>query len=179
MNEEYYLKASVKDPKAFKYFYDLYFKSIFLFIFRRTDDEALSEDITQQVFLIALQNIKKFEYRGIKFSSWLYRIALSELAKYYRDNKKIRVVSLESKDIAELIEDDSIAFERNTIVFKILKQLPQKELEFIEMRFFEKRSFSEIAEIKNISENNAKVKVHRILNSIRKLIPAKHFHDYE
>ena len=174
MEEQEHILAATKNPKAFKYFYDKYYKSIFLFIYRRTDDEPLSKDITQQVFLIAMQNIKKYQYRGIQFSSWLYRIALNELAQYYRDGKKMRIVCMENKDIADITEDNSINFEKHAFVFKALKALSTDELELIEMRYFEKRSFNEIAEIKNLSENNAKVKVHRILNKIRNSLPVEH-----
>ncbi|GDX52379.1 hypothetical protein LBMAG27_14260 [Bacteroidota bacterium] len=51
---------------------------------------------------------------------------------------------------------------------KAIKKLSAEELELIEMRYFEKRSFAEVAEIKGMTENNAKVKVHRILERLRK-----------
>jgi RNA polymerase sigma-70 factor (ECF subfamily) len=51
-----------------------------------------------------------------------------------------------------------------------IQSLNQDELQFIEMRFFEDRSFKEIGMILNITENNAKVKTYRILDKIRKII---------
>jgi len=57
MEELKYIEAAKKDPKQFRYFYDKYFKEIFLFINRRTDDEDVTADLAQQVFLKAMENL--------------------------------------------------------------------------------------------------------------------------
>ena len=118
------------------------------------------------------RNIAKYEYRGFPFSSWLYRIAHNELMQYFRDQNKVRVVCIENTGLAEILEDDVAGYEveNRELVFKTLQKLKPQELELIEMRYFEKRSFKEISEIINISENTAKVKVHRILERLRNLI---------
>ncbi len=172
MTELQQLESAKKDPKYFKYFYDTYYKQVFVFIYRRTDDESLSADITQQVFLKALQNLSKYEYRGFPFSSWLYRIAHNELMQHFRDQNKVRVICVENSGIAEILEDESSVheIESREMLFKQLQQLKPQDLEIIEMRYFEKRSFKEIGEILHITENNAKIKVHRILERIRNLI---------
>ncbi len=172
LNEEALIAAARKDPRAFRHFYDAHYEEVFLFVYRRTDDEAMSADITQQVFLKALQNLNKYQYRGVSFVAWLLRIAANETAQYFRDNKKMRVVNVEKSGIEAICdEDSSSAMEQRENVFKALKQLDADSLELIEMRYFEKRSFKEIGAIKNIKENNAKLKVHRILEKIRKFLP--------
>ncbi|MBC8048345.1 MAG: sigma-70 family RNA polymerase sigma factor [Fimbriimonadaceae bacterium] len=170
MEEKSRIHAAQKDPQEFRYFYDIYFKDVFLFIYRRTDDESLSADITQQVFLKALQNIGRYEYRGVPFSSWLYRIAGNEIMQHFRDAKKVRVVCIDSTGLQEILSDDDETFdiEKREQAFAAIRKLPPPDLELIEMRYFEKRSFAEIGEIKNITANNAKVKVHRILDRIKK-----------
>jgi RNA polymerase sigma-70 factor (ECF subfamily) len=49
-----------------------------------------------------------------------------------------------------------------------LKKLKKADMEIIEMRFFEKRSFKEIGDILNVTENNAKVKMFRIIRRLKK-----------
>ena len=49
-----------------------------------------------------------------------------------------------------------------------LENLKGDDMQLIEMRFFEQRSFKEIAEILGMTENNAKVKVHRILERLKR-----------
>jgi RNA polymerase sigma-70 factor (ECF subfamily) len=55
-------------------------------------------------------------------------------------------------------------------MLKAIKKLKAPEMEMIEMRFFEKRSFREIGEILGMTENNAKVKMFRIIQRLKKLM---------
>ena len=48
-----------------------------------------------------------------------------------------------------------------------IAELPDDELELIELRYFEQRPFKEVSELLNISESNAKVKVHRIIKKLK------------
>ena len=172
MEEQVRIDAAKKDPKHFRFFYEKHFKEIFVFIYRRTDDEEVTADITQQVFLKALQNLDRYTYRGIPFSAWLYRIASNEVTQYFRDQQKFRIVSIENDGVNEIMQEEygHIDVAKREALFSAIKKLNAPDLELIEMRFFEKRSFKEIADIKGITENNAKVKVHRILERIRNSI---------
>ena len=49
-----------------------------------------------------------------------------------------------------------------------IAELEDQELELIELRYFEKRRFKEISQILNISESNAKVRIHRIVAKIKR-----------
>jgi RNA polymerase sigma-70 factor (ECF subfamily) len=55
------------------------------------------------------------------------------------------------------------------VLLKVLPMLKDKQLQLIEMRFFEKRSFREIGEILELTENNAKVKTFRALIKLKEL----------
>ncbi len=139
------------------------------------DDEELAFDITSQVFMKALNNIGKYEYRGVPFSSWLYRIAKSELYQAFRDRKAERTVNIESFHLYEIIEeiDDDHSEEKKKRLFDSLAKMKEKDMQLIEMRFFEKRSFREIGEILEITENNAKVKAFRAIEKLKHLINPK------
>ena len=58
-------------------------------------------------------------------------------------------------------------------MLKALSGLPEDQLSLIEMRYFEKMSFNQIAQIMGITENNAKVKVYRTLDKIKKVFKIK------
>jgi RNA polymerase sigma-70 factor (ECF subfamily) len=62
---------------------------------------------------------------------------------------------------------------QKTLLLQALSSLKKNELNLIELRFFEKRSFKEIGEIQNITENNAKVKTFRALEKLRTLFKNK------
>jgi RNA polymerase sigma-70 factor, ECF subfamily len=167
------IEAAKKNPELFKPIYDKYFEAIFRFSYRRLDDKEQAMDITQQVFLIALNNLSKYEYRGVPFSSWLFRIASNELNDVFRKEKEKRTVNIDTvsvHDIMDEIQETRIELYHDKIVTIIAEQLEEDELQLIEMRFFEKRSFKQIGEILDITENNAKVKTYRILDKLRKVI---------
>ena len=167
------VEAAKKDPALFSVLYDKYFEPIFRYVYQRLDDKEQAFDSTQQVFLIAMNNLSKYEYRGVPFSSWLFRIASNELNILFRKEKHTRTVNIDSVriyDIIEEIQETKIEKYHDHIVRIIAEKLGEEELQLIEMRFFEKRSFKEIGEILEITENNAKVKTYRVLDKLRKLI---------
>ena len=49
---------------------------------------------------------------------------------------------------------------------------PGNDLLLVEMRYFEQRPFKEVAEIMGITENNAKVKLYRALDRLKKTVNA-------
>lgn len=164
------ITAAKENPQQFNVLYEKYFKSIYLFIYRRTADEALTADLTSQVFLKALINIKKFHFKGLPFSSWLYRIAFNEMNMYFRKHAANRIVNIEQSGIIQIaeeaeVQDQTEALKKMTMV---LKRLNSDEIQLIELRFFEKRSFAEVGQITGITENNAKVRVYRIIDKLKK-----------
>ena len=172
------IKAAQKNPALFRPIYTRYFENIFRYIYRRTADEQLSADICSQVFLKALQRLGKYQFKNVPFSAWLYRIASNEIAQHYRNTKKKRVVSLEESNIGEMLEElNPNDFEKQkqlrTAFIDTLNELKPTDMELIEMRFFEQRSFKEIAAILDLSESNAKVRTYRILARMKKIILKK------
>jgi RNA polymerase sigma-70 factor (ECF subfamily) len=166
------INAAKENPAHFNVLYEKYFKSIYVFVHRRTDDEELASDITSHVFLKAMVNIKKYEHKGIPFSAWLFRIAFNETNMYFRKSKGNRIVSIEQSGIIQIAQEAEIAdhTEKLELMTAALKQLDSDDVQLIELRFFEKRSFAEVGEIVGITENNAKVKIYRIIDKLKRLM---------
>lgn len=163
---------SQADPEAFRPLYEKYFKRIFLFVLHRVEDKSLAADITSQVFLKGLLHIKRFKFRGLPFSSWLFRIALNECNDYFRKSTRYRVVTIEDKTVEHLYEELTSSTREEDLrqqLPAILQKLSSEELQLIELRFFEQRPFKEVADIIGITETYAKVKVYRILQKMKKL----------
>ncbi len=169
------IQAAQKNPAQFRPVYDRYYEVIFKFIFRRTSDEAQTADLCSKVFLKALQRLGQYQFKGVPFSAWLYRIASNEVAQYFREVQKNRVISLEQENLQELaneIEEASDEQQQQALL-QVMDQLRTEDMQLIEMRFFEQRPFKEIADILKITESNAKVKTYRILEKMKKLIVKK------
>lgn len=172
INEELeWINRAKSDVSHFGPLYRKYHEQIFRYIHQRLDDEELAFDITSQVFIKAIQNLPKYEFRGLPFSSWLYRIAKSELYQSYRDKKAERTVNIDSANLHHFMdefEEDDSEVNRDKLL-KTLQLMKEKDVVLIEMRFFEHRNFKEIAEILDMTENNAKVKCFRALEKLRDL----------
>ncbi len=166
------IELAKNNPEKFAALYDNYYEQIFRFVYQRVNEKEQAYDTTQQIFLKALNNLYKYEFRGVPFSAWLYRIASSEVNDLFRKEKAQRTVNIESVAIYSMVEEmeeTKIDFYHDKIV-EIISALPEDELQLLEMRFFEKRAFKEIAEILDITENNAKVKTYRVIDKLKKII---------
>ena len=164
------LDRSRKNPQAFGELYEKYFDRIFNFIYRQTDDEDLTADISSQTFLIALNNVERYQFRGVPFSAWLYKIASNEVNKHYRKQKRTKVFSIEEVRVRELMEQANEEYDEEIIhrLLEYLKELPTDMLQVLELRFFEDKDFKEIAFILDITESGAKMRTYRALDRLRK-----------
>jgi len=166
------IEKSKIDNRFFEPLYTKYYEQIFKLIFIRVQDEDIAGDITANAFCKALTNISKYQHQGFPFSSWLARIALNSCYDYFRAQKKQRYVSLEkyvSHDLAFEIELEENQKELWLAVLPSnLEKLKPKELELVELRFFEGKSFAEIGYLLDITEGNAKTRTYRVLKRLKK-----------
>jgi RNA polymerase sigma-70 factor, ECF subfamily len=168
--EQEIVERSKKDAKAFGELYEKYFDRIFNYIYRQTDDEELSADLCSQAFINALNNLNRYEFRGLPFSAWIYKIAGNEVNKHYRKNKGKKIFSIEELKIKELVERADEGWDEELInkLIDFMKDLPTDMLHVLELRFFEDKDFKEIAFILDITESGAKMRTYRALDKLRK-----------
>ena len=173
LNEELIIiEASKQNHEKFGPIYNKYYKQIFNYVYQRLDDKKTAVDITSQVFLKALTNLSNYQFKGVPFGSWLYRIAHNELMQLFRIQKDKKTINADISDLRYICESNEEPFyeEYIPIIKKIIQELNIDDLQMIEFRFFEKRPFKEIAVILDISEVNAKVRMHRIIEKLKKSI---------
>lgn len=167
--------AAQADRKNFAALYTKYHDSVARFIYQRTGAKEEALDITQQVFMQAMIALDRYESRGFAFSSWLYRIALNEVNSRYRKTKRQRVVNIDDTAIREVMAELNDAESRRSEddMLQALQQLDEEDMQLIELRFFEKRGFKEIAEISDMGESAVKMKVYRLLDKLKGIIEKK------
>lgn len=166
------VRDAQKDPLKFEVLYNKYYQHIFHFVYQRIEEKSLAFDLTSQVFLKAMVKIQDFKFKGVPFSSWLYRIAQNELLQFFRKNKNQRIIHIETSSLKEMAEEMEEAEIENLdeLLLEGLQKLEPNEIELIEMRFFDQLPFKEIGDILGMTENNAKVKTYRILEKLKKII---------
>jgi len=166
-----FIKKAKQNKDAFGLLYEKYWESLFKFIFIKVQSLDDAGDICQATMLKAMLNISKYEDRGYPFSAWLYRIAINEINLHYRRKKKDKFVEIKETDVQTLMTEIEISdvnsIDEQEKLLVILSQLKPKQAEIVEMRFFFRHSFKEIADFYNITEANAKMRLYRIIDKIK------------
>jgi RNA polymerase sigma-70 factor, ECF subfamily len=170
--ENIQIQKAQQDVAMFEPLYDCYYLPIFYYVSKRTENRDLAGEITSIVFLKAIENIKKYTFQGLPFSSWLFRIAQNTLIDTYRKDKLQRIVDFSSECLESVaMEVESGETEaRYEAVMKLIPELSEEEISLLELRYFEQRKFKEISEILTITEQSARVKVHRLIVKIKGML---------
>jgi RNA polymerase sigma-70 factor (ECF subfamily) len=179
--EKILVKEAKVNREAFGLLYDAYYTKIFGYVQRRTADISSAEEITSDVFCRALENIKRYEWRNIPFSAWLYRIASNEIVNHYRrENRNNHHTNLyigngdncpnSLKVELSQAQDEMKTFENYLDLHRGISRLPVKYQEVIVLRFFEEKQLNEIALIMRKSENTVKTLLYRGLARLRRIL---------
>jgi len=142
---------------------NLVFSIVLKVVYNRED----AEEIAQDTFLKAYQSLKSFE-RKSKFSTWLYRIAYNSAISKTR-KKRVEMVAIEDSVITNYSTDEVSRNmhereenDRQLILEKALKRLPEEDNLLITLFYKSENSVDDISEITGLSVSNVKVRLHRI-----------------
>lgn len=166
------IERAQQDQRYFGVLYETHFTTIYRFTFKRLGgNEEIAGDLTQQTFIKAMANIGTYQYQGLPFVAWLYRIAQNEVNMYFRSQKKHYFVEINERQMGEIVTEingDSTYTESDIEqLIQQINNLEPTQIDLIELRFFQGMSFKEIADIYSISEANAKMKTYRLLEKIK------------
>jgi len=171
MSEAQEIQRAKSDHRYFGILYERYFEQMYRFIYKRVSgNEEVAGDLVQQLFMKAMANIQKYEDRGLPFSAWLYRIAQNEVNMFFRSQKKNYTVEITDRQLIGILEEateEAVSQEDLDTLIRMINELEAEQADILELRFFQEMSFKEIADIYNISEANAKMRVYRLLEKIK------------
>jgi RNA polymerase sigma-70 factor, ECF subfamily len=165
------IEQAKEDKEAFGQLYERYADRIYNYIYYRTSNQADAEDLTARVFMRAMKHIPNFEYQGVPFSAWLYRIAHNLVANYHRDRSRRKIVALE--DIIPWYADDegpefvAQLMEDKEHLLAAMHRLPADRQELLFLKFVERLTNAEIGDIMGRTEGAIKSLYHRTLLSLR------------
>ncbi|MHC1740896.1 MAG: RNA polymerase sigma factor [Anaerolineaceae bacterium] len=164
-------RASLGDPEAFSYIYELFVSRIYSYIFYRIGSDIDAEDITSRVFYRAFGHISNYVDKGVPFSAWLYRIAHNLIANYHRDNHRRKEVPLEDHlELPAHIDHPEQALEKSQemdLLLRAIRRLSPDRQQLLILKFVEDYSNAEIGDIMGKSEGAIKSLYHRALIALR------------
>jgi RNA polymerase sigma-70 factor (ECF subfamily) len=150
---------------------------VFSIALRFAKNEQDAEELTQDVFLRAYENLASFKGHS-KFSTWLYKIAFNWCVNKTRTKRIYEPVTYQEHHMKmdtslnglELLERE----ERAALVQKALSELNETDSIVLILFYFEELSIAEIAETLSFSQANIKVKLLRARQRILELIENKY-----
>ena len=169
-NERSLIEAAQADPERFVELYERHVHRVYAYVARRVSSRADAEDVTSEVFEQALANLRKFEWRGVPFIAWLFRIAANALADRWRRTSRDSYEP--PPDVPDRREADEI--ERRAILSQLVERLPDAQRQVIEMRFVDGKSIREIAAALERSEGAVKQLQLRALENLRTHLEGRH-----
>lgn len=165
--DEYYINLILKgNVNSYTVLVERYKQMVFTLAIRMLKNREGAEEISQDVFVKAYQNLSKFKGES-KFSTWIYKIAYYASLDAIKKNKRqiasddidaVKEVNLESmENTLHYLENK----ERIAIINKALFQLKEEDRILLTLFYFEEISIKEISKIMNLTDDNVKVKLFR------------------
>lgn len=163
-------KAKSGENTAFSELYELCFDKIYRFIFYRVGHKEIAEDLTEEVFIKAFENLHTIQQTA-SFEAWLYQIARNKVIDYYRGKKlwtNLEDVEHTLEYETNLIDVVNLKLEQK-IFIKLLKELSSEQQIVIKLKFLEDLTNHEISELLHKPEGSIRVIQHRAIVKLKEL----------
>jgi len=167
------------DEDSFNTLVNRYLKPIYNFLFQFVRDTAVSDDLTQETFIKAWKNMKKFD-KERSFKTWIFTIAKNTAYDYFKKKKTIPFSNffdengnnkLENMSDGNILPDEIL--NRKDIAKEMdekLKEIPKKYQIILTLRYKEDFSLQEISEILKVPYNTIKSGHSRALGKLKEVL---------
>ena len=171
--------AAQRDPRAFGALYELYVDRIYRYVYRRVGTHHEAEDITAQTFQQALQALPNYQWRGLPFGAWLFRIAGNLINRRGRGaGREIAVEDVTVFSGVDDADDDPAELAWRTeeagALHALLHSLPPDQQRVLVLKFSHGLKNREIGDLMGRSEGAIKQLVHRALVALRAQMERNH-----
>jgi RNA polymerase sigma-70 factor, ECF subfamily len=165
---------------GFDYLIQKYRKPIIHFMYRMVHNQAVAEELAQEVFLRVYRSRETYRAEA-RFSTWLYRIATNLGVNYVRDNRHERNASTvyldetdsetgTTPDVADAtpnIESNLLRNERLNAIRQHVLALPERQRTAVLMHKYEGLDYKQIGEVLKLSESATKSLLFRAYQTLR------------
>ncbi len=174
---ELMLRVKDGDGGSFALLLEKYRASVIHFLYRMVQDQAVSEELAQEVFLRVYRSRETYEPTA-KFTTWLFRIATHLALNWLRDEKHERAQERLDQQVEDApvreVADRSPSVEQRLLhnarldeVRQAVAALPDKQRAAVLMHKYEEMEYSQIAKILSCSESAVKSLLFRAYETLR------------
>ena len=161
----------VRQKPSFETVYEENYQAIVRYLHRHTGNAQDAEDLASETFLYCYRTYDNYDPEKSSVSTWLYLAAGSRLKNYYRDRREhVELSELEERLFTEETDMERAAWleQLRRVLAEKLGALNEKQQRVIVMRFFQEKSFDEIAAAIGSTPGNARVMLSRALDKLEK-----------
>jgi RNA polymerase sigma-70 factor (ECF subfamily) len=166
-------RAQARDAEAFGRLYEAYFDKIYRYVAIKIGNRTEAEDLTQQVFMNALESIGSYKMREVPFSAWLYRIAHNQIVDCLRKRTRRPTLELdESLPIpadGDLVAETELKLDTKELV-EATKKLTKLQQEVIALRFGADMPIAQVAKVMGKTEGAIKAMQHSAVAALRRIM---------
>lgn len=163
------------DASAFRQLYDRYAQAMYNTALRILNSKADAEDILQEAFADAFQNLRSFENKST-FGAWLKQIVVYKSINYLK-KKKISFIDMDnSADLAEEMNTDSIWYSVDTIK-EAVSELPDGYRTVLSLSLFEGYEHEEIADTLGLAHSTVRTQYMRARQKLVSLLKLRATHE--
>lgn len=165
-------KVQSGNLNSFRFIIENYKKMAMSIAIRILKNYEDAKDIVQDSFVLAYQNINKFNF-STKFSTWFYKIVLNKALSEVRKNKPEFISYHDEPEIENIPDEKFDNFNQEhlqKIIETCIERLNDSEAIILRLFYYEEMKVDEIAAILEVSYSNAKVLLHRARLKLKKLI---------
>jgi RNA polymerase sigma-70 factor (ECF subfamily) len=166
-------RAQAGDAGALGELYEQFAPEIFRYVLRHLNNHRQdAEDLTDEVFVKALQRLGGYEYRGAPFSAWLYRIARNQVIDHMRTLPRRRAASIDAvPEMTDRAAERSLtgALDKNELTDALI-HLSDDQRRAVSLRFLSEYSTAETAAIMGKTEDAIKKLQARGLAQMRRIL---------
>ena len=173
--ERFVEAAKGGDPEAFGALFDHFYAPVYRYVAARVGRPSDAEDLTQIVFVKAIEALPRYEARGVPFGGWLFRLARNTAIDYLRTHREHTDLADVTGRATEERGPESITILRTDLdaVAGALGRLTPDQREVISLRFFAGLSPREVAEIMGRQEGTIRGLQFRAIESLRRSLGVK------
>lgn len=174
--DEELIAAYMKGEKsAFNDLVERHLNGVYTYVLRFVGNQEEAEDIVQETFVKAWNNLKKYDARAAKFKTWLLRIARNTAIDFLRKKKHIPFSEFETQPnmVAEVVADESDSAEEifargedSREIAAALSKLSEKHREILLLYYTNDITFEEIGSMLGESPNTMKSRHRRALRTL-------------
>ena len=160
---------------AFSEIYHRYQPAVRTYIFYRTRDDMLADDLTAEVFVRLVDKIDTFVYQERPFLAWLYTIAGNLVKDHYKRNNHITKSPLLEDEMTDSPGPDQLTdlFLAKDMLLEAMSELNETQYQVIIYKFVENRTNPEVAQLLGKTEGAVKSIQHRALDTMRRYLERK------